>query len=28
LVRINKQNPDDAGDVHVGKGEMDVGAGD
>merc|ERR1711968_167498 len=28
LVRINKQSPDIAGDVHVGKDEMDVGAGD
>jgi S-adenosylmethionine synthetase len=28
LVRINKQSPDIAGGVHVGKEEMDVGAGD
>merc|ERR1711935_468666 len=28
IVRINKQSPDIAGGVHVGKGEMDVGAGD
>merc|ERR1712166_1507932 len=28
LVRINKQSPDIAGGVHVGKSEMDVGAGD
>merc|ERR1711957_263192 len=28
LVRINKQSPDVAGGVHVGKEEMDVGAGD
>jgi len=28
LVRINKQSPDIAGGVHVGKKEMDVGAGD
>merc|ERR1719458_795742 len=28
LVRINKQTPDIAGGVHVGKDEMDVGAGD
>ena len=27
-VRINKQSPDIAGGVHVGKDEMDVGAGD
>merc|ERR1719265_1979713 len=27
LVRINKQSPDIAGGVHVGKDEMDVGAG-
>eukprot|EP00617_Octactis_speculum_P024224 CAMPEP_0185749300 /NCGR_PEP_ID=MMETSP1174-20130828/8027_1 /TAXON_ID=35687 /ORGANISM="Dictyocha speculum, Strain CCMP1381" /LENGTH=464 /DNA_ID=CAMNT_0028425361 /DNA_START=43 /DNA_END=1437 /DNA_ORIENTATION=+ len=27
-VRINKQSPDIAGGVHVGKSEMDVGAGD
>merc|ERR1719420_149937 len=27
-VRINKQSPDIAGGVHVGKEEMDVGAGD
>jgi len=28
LSRINKQSPDIAGGVHVGKDEMDVGAGD
>merc|ERR1712196_203144 len=28
LVRINKQSPDIAGGVHLGKEEMDVGAGD
>ena len=28
LVRINKQSPDIAGGVHVGKDDMDVGAGD
>merc|ERR1712039_33401 len=28
LVRINKQSPDIAGDVHVGKEDLDVGAGD
>merc|ERR1711998_381735 len=28
LVRINKQSPDITGGVHVGKDEMDVGAGD
>jgi len=28
LVRINAQSPDIAGGVHVGKEEMDVGAGD
>merc|ERR1712166_480772 len=28
LVRINKQSPDIAGGVHVGKDAMDVGAGD
>merc|ERR1712091_557706 len=28
LVRINKQSPDIAGGVHVGKDDMDVGEGD
>jgi len=28
IVRVNKQSPDIAGGVHVGKSEMDVGAGD
>jgi len=28
MVRINKQSPDIAGGVHVGKEELDVGAGD
>merc|ERR1712151_792439 len=28
LVRINKQSPDIAGGVHVGKSDLDVGAGD
>jgi len=28
LVRINKQSPDIAGGVHIGKSELDVGAGD
>merc|ERR1719148_631862 len=28
MVRINKQSPDIAGGVHVGKDDMDVGAGD
>merc|ERR1712072_218621 len=28
IVRINKQSPDTAGGVHVGKDDMDVGAGD
>merc|ERR1719213_118481 len=28
LVRINKQSPDIVGGVHVGKDELDVGAGD
>merc|ERR1711971_81057 len=28
LVRINKQSPDIAGGVHVGKADLDVGAGD
>merc|ERR1712170_114152 len=28
LMRINKQSPDIAGGVHVGKDELDVGAGD
>lgn len=28
LVRINKQSPDIAGGVHVGRDEMDLGAGD
>merc|ERR1712194_638223 len=28
IVRINKQSPDIAGGVHIGKDEMDVGAGD
>merc|ERR1719313_1313042 len=27
-VRINKQSPDIAGGVHVGKSDLDVGAGD
>mmetsp|Transcript_111464 Transcript_111464/g.322255 ORF Transcript_111464/g.322255 Transcript_111464/m.322255 type:complete len:141 (-) Transcript_111464:108-530(-) len=27
LVRINKQSPDIAGGVHVGKSDLDVGAG-
>jgi len=27
-VRVNKQSPDIAGGVHIGKSEMDVGAGD
>ena len=28
IVRINKQSPDIAGGVHVGKADLDVGAGD
>jgi len=28
IVRINKQSPDIAGGVHVGKDDMDIGAGD
>lgn len=28
IVRINKQSPDIAGGVHVGKSELDLGAGD
>merc|ERR1711862_304318 len=28
MVRINKQSPDIAGGVHVGKDDLDVGAGD
>merc|ERR1711935_1300077 len=28
IVRINKQSPDIAGGVHVGKDDMDLGAGD
>ena len=28
LVRINKQSPDIAGGVHIGKGDLDIGAGD
>merc|ERR1712207_103746 len=28
LVRINKQSPDIAGGVHIGKEDLDVGAGD
>merc|ERR1739848_905468 len=28
LIRINKQSPDIAGGVHVGKEDLDVGAGD
>merc|ERR1719362_1945925 len=28
LVKINKQSPDIAGGVHVGKSDLDVGAGD
>merc|ERR1712173_240671 len=28
IVRINKQSPDIAGGVHVGKDDLDVGAGD
>jgi len=28
IVRINKQSPDIAGGVHIGKDDMDVGAGD
>merc|ERR1712217_728658 len=28
IVRINKQSPDIAGGVHVGRDEMDLGAGD
>jgi S-adenosylmethionine synthetase len=28
LIRINKQSPDIAGGVHVGKDDLDVGAGD
>ena len=28
LVRINKQSPDIAGGVHVGKDDLDAGAGD
>merc|ERR1711964_892562 len=28
IVRINKQSPDIAGGVHIGKDDLDVGAGD
>merc|ERR1712206_47066 len=28
MVRINKQSPDIAGGVHLGKDDMDIGAGD